>query len=38
MDNYVRINKIEYNEKDLKEFFENTINQIYETNFNIFHH
>lgn len=32
MDNYVSLNKIEYNEKDLKEFFENTINQIYKAN------
>ena len=32
MDKYVRINKIEYDEKDLKYFFENTINQMYESN------
>lgn len=32
MDKYVRLNKIEYDEKDLKNFFENTINQIYEYN------
>lgn len=32
MDNYVSLNKIEYDEKDLKEFFNNTINQIYKAN------
>lgn len=32
MDNYVSLNKIEYNEKDLKEFFENTIKQMSEAN------
>lgn len=32
MDNYVSLNKIEYDEKTLKDFFENTINQMYESN------
>lgn len=32
MDNYVSLNKIEYDEKDLKEFFNNTINQMNEAN------
>lgn len=32
MDNYVSLNKIEYDEKDLKEFFENTIDQMYKAN------
>lgn len=32
MDKYVRINKIEYDEKVLKEFFENTIDQMYKAN------
>ena len=32
MDNYVSLNKTKYNEKDLKEFFENTINQMYKDN------
>lgn len=32
MDNYVSLNKIEYDEKDLKEFFENTIKQMSDAN------
>ena len=32
MDNYVSLNKTKYDEKDLKYFFENTINQMYESN------
>ena len=32
MNNYVSLNKFEYDEKSLKDFFENTIDQIYKAN------